>query len=50
MSLFPTDGGDLMNAILKEVTAKSTPEDDDSIYSTLMKKKKHRISRSTNEH
>jgi hypothetical protein len=44
-----TDGGDLMNAILKEVTAKTT-EEEESVYSTLIRKKKNRLSKSTNEH
>ena len=44
-----TDGGDLMNAILKEMTTKTT-EEEESVYSTLMRKKKNRLSKSTNEH
>ena len=43
-----TDGGDLMNAILKEMTTKATVEEE-SIYSTLMKKKKNKIPKSANE-
>ena len=43
-----TDGGDLMNAILKEMTSKRT-EEEESVYSTLMRKKKNKLSKSTKE-
>ena len=42
-----TDGGDLMNAILKEMSVK---EEEESIYSTLRKKKKNKMSKSAHEH
>ena len=44
-----TDGGDLMNAILKEVSAKSKEEEEESVYSTLIRKKKNRIEKSNKE-
>ena len=44
-----TDGGDLMNAILKEMSSKSKEEEEESVYSTLMRKKKNRVPKSNKD-
>ena len=44
-----TDGGDLMNAILKEMSTKSKEEEEESVYSTLMRKKKNRVPKSNKD-
>ena len=38
-----------MNAILKEMSTKSKEEEEESVYSTLMRKKKNRVPKSSKE-